>query len=249
MTTTADSKIDSIADKITKLLNKAESTTSEHEAETFRNAAERLMQKWAIDQEMIDARNPEAAESFVTDRIFRKGAYVYQIMVLYNNVSMALGKTKMLMSPGLKANEKTALLFGKPSDIDRVKALTASLEIQMNNAYSAWKKTPDWKYQTSYMSSFERMKVKASFFDHFAKAVYTRLVSFYNEAVQESGEGTELVLASNLNRIDNYVAQQGFATKAGRRRRSYNVGSSEGRAAGSRADIGNGIGNKRKALA
>lgn len=195
-----DKKLDLIA----QLLAKAESTTPE-EAEALTEAAERLMIKYGIEQAMIDdrrARQGHAAERIVEESMRFEGTYAIDLLELGFCVAHGLGALRCLQSSGF-GGSKVLYLVGYESDVAQAMTLIRSLELQAAVALRAWWRGVRDNY--SWCSPSQKRRLRGSFIRGFGSGVYKRISTNRNQAVQEAGTGTELVLVSRRERVDAHM--------------------------------------------
>lgn len=234
---------ENILRRVRALLARAEhENTPEPEREASQKLAFELLEKYSIDQAMLDAAGPKQEK--IIKRMFdlsegyrhEKAMLLYHIGTVYD--------MKGVMHGGMRAPHSLTLL-GYESDMAAVDLLFTSLLLQQSRALSA-EKTPYW---------LERGEVavwKRSFMKGFTDQVYARLRSARERAKADrdrangqSGQAsasasTELVLTSRKNAIEaEYDAVFTGVKKAKRAQRStYRDALQGGRAAGARADIG-----------
>ena len=249
-----------IADKIAKLLAKAESTTPE-EAEALVAKAQQLMSRWAIDEAMIDSlrnKKDQPAEQIVEKRIPLKGIYLVAHLSLGHGVGRA-NNCRTLQSKGDKSNG--AIWFiGFESDVKRAEMILTSLLVQGVGALQQYVKTiPD------YLPGWERYVMRRSFLQGFAEEVSYRLADAkkaaeveYVEEKANAGEDAktvstsmEVALRDRKQLVNDWMDQRYGklrSARGGRMQGNYNA-RSDGRAAGSRADVGSpAVPTSRKAL-
>lgn len=190
-------------DLITKLLAKAESTTPE-EAEALTEHAERLMVKYGIEQARLDARRAEtgqAHEEIVQERMVFDGVYARDIRELGAGIALALGVIRPLY--GDVSSGGILYLVGFESDVRQAKILVASLEVQAMIAMRAWWKRERDRYQ--WHSDGEKRRARSGFIRGFGIGAAERIRESRSVMVEESGAGTELVLASRTEKVDDFV--------------------------------------------
>lgn len=222
---------DAKLDLITKLLAKAESTTPE-EAEALTEHAERLMVKYGIEQAQIDdrrAQTGEAHEQIVEAARSITGVYARDIRDLVAAVAEGLGNVRALQS---KRWDGTLVvhLVGFESDVRQATILSKSLEVQAMIAMRAW-----WSRERRFftgVSEAGRRRARSGFIRGFGVGAGTRIKSNRRIIVEEASAGTELVLASRLERVDASIGK----TQAARPRSNadalaFNDGVREGHAA------------------
>ncbi|WP_091228954.1 DUF2786 domain-containing protein [Microbacterium sp. 3J1] len=202
-------------DLIAKLLAKAESTTPE-EAEALTAHAERLIVKYGIEQAQIDERRGllgHAQEQIVTERMLFRGVYAKDLREIGIGVARGLGAVRPVLAeyPPIAG----LLLVGCSSDVAQVQTLTASLQVQAMVAMRSW-----WLvHRDRYVGQREGVKRRArsGFLRGFAAGAMSRIDESRRVAVEDSGTGTALVLASRRHRVDAAVDE--MRTTHARRRR------------------------------
>jgi hypothetical protein len=240
---------DKIQERIALLLNKAESTTA-HEAEALREAAEKLMQKYLIDQSVIDerrAKQGKASEKIVEERLDFTGAYRGEMLHLCSNVVRGLGTLRAMQYTGGKGKVFSFYLVGFESDVAQAKLLINSLQVQAAVAVRAWWKDGNQSYYAG-ESTYNQEKARRSFVHGFGSGVGVRMVQNRRTIVQEeTSTGTELVLVARKDRVDSYMdAKTGL--RRGRARSATAGGSAavDGYEAGKQANTGEkGLGNTK----
>lgn len=237
------------ADLIAQLLAKAESTTPE-EAEALREHAYRLMEKYMIDQAVIDARRArdgQASEKIVTRIIDFDGAYRDSLMEMGAAVVWGLGQMRPLQSKGRVASDNPMHPRGKPvthlhvigfeSDVAQAEVLIRSLHVQALLAMKAW-----WQVARDtthlYRTPSEQARARAIFIQSFGHGVRARIEENRQHVIEEAGTGTELVLVDRKSKVDEYV--DGMDIRKGRasRRQWDSSASAAGNVAGRHANTG-----------
>lgn len=225
---------DKIIDKIRGLLAKAEATEFEDEAEAFLGKAAELMAKYRIDEAVLEAAGKAATDPIervsVTIGKWRsaKGTLVVQLCEAFD-------------CHAIWANKRTGKLglVGHTSDLEVVRALLTSLELQLDRLLQT---VQGWDTGST------RSK-RASFAYGWCSRVGDRIVEHYGKAledeVEKSGESSSvaLVLASRAEQVSTKF-EEFYHTKPRYTRSSHSVSSGhdyrQGAAAGNRADIGQG---------
>jgi hypothetical protein len=243
------------ANKINKLLRKAESTTPE-EAEALLEAAERLMAKWAIDEAMLAQARGDVDEKIVERTTVYNGVY----HMARFDIGAAVGRAqdvKVLIGRGPKTT--TLYLVGFESDVERAIMLDASVQIQAQAALERWARTGI----QAWMSASEKYKARREFLFGFARGVEHKLALAKKAGHEELraervaagadatevAAGMELVIRSRKDRVEDWYDRTYGATRPVSR--SYASGGSGARAAGSfagrNADVGSGgrLGSRR----
>lgn len=252
-TTSTDAKRESIQAKVAKLLAKAESTDSEHEAETLRAKALDLMAEWGIEAAMIDAGRTQADREKVTENPMEfAGGYAKAMTMFGAIIAQAMGNVRVYerYSRG-KSNRRWLHIVGHTSDVERAHMLITSLQLQANTALRAWWKTFARK---EWMTQAEKTGARRQFLVSFAEAAAERLEAARQEAQQkqqdaqratgsaatssQAGPSVALVLADRRDAVDRYMAHEHPNLTRGRSMQGSMFGANEGAAAGRRADLG-----------
>lgn len=229
----SDKKIELIA----QLLNKAESTTPA-EAEALTEHAERLMVKYGIEQAMIDARRSssgQASEKIVQISILFVGAYRLEHTHLGHMVAKGLGNIECLAST-YKNKESRLYLIGYKSDVEQARILISSLLIQSAVATRVW-----WNGHKSEFAdrrSYDQEAARRSFVRGFGTGAGARIAASREQAVKESGTGTELVLVSRGQRVTEHYASLSKGTSKARGGKGDYSASVQGYRAGQQASTG-----------
>jgi hypothetical protein len=251
------------ANKILNLMNKAESTTPE-EAEALMEAAQRLMTKHAITEAVLaHVEGRDTADHIVQRVITFSGIYNRMLFDIGQYVAL-VNDCKALYVPGGKTTDM--YVIGYSSDVARVEALTASLQIQCFRALKTW-----WKDQPKdvvrYMSGMQKFKDKREFIRGFGLGLSVKL-SNAKKAGREEAESdivkqtqrdaasistsTDLILRTKESDVQDWMDVQ-YGTRLRNVTRSYAFGRrgarSSGFTAGSQADIGqNSVGGTQGAI-
>jgi len=197
----SDKKIELIA----QLLNKAESTTPE-EAEALTEHAERLMVKYSIDQAVIDEKRSKAgqpSEEIIQVRMEFTGAYRGEMLHLGNSVVWGLGTLRVMQYTGGTGRVFAIFLVGFESDVSQAKLLIESLQVQSTVAVRAWWKTNKDSYTG--VSSYLQEKSRRSFVHGFGSGAGSRIYESRVKAIESVSNGTELVLSSRKDKVDNVM--------------------------------------------
>jgi hypothetical protein len=230
------------ADKIAKLLAKAEGTTNDNEAEAFFAQAAALQSKWAIDDAMIaHARGQRIDDKVHEFRLEHSGVYSEALQMLATEIGHAAG-FRILVSRGAKTVRFTYWV-GFSRDTSDLEMLYTSLMIQQARATSRYMKM--WRANNPGHKNFERFRAQRSFMKGFAVGAADALrkakAEAVHEAAEEHGTGVGLVLASKKDQVDRWYEDQ----YAGRTRKARGSSSTDdwgavgaGHAEGGRADLG-----------
>lgn len=231
-------------DKVTALLDKAESTEFPEEAEAFSAAAEKLMAKYAIDQMMIDFKKGkrEQVEEPVIVPYVCKAPYAQDKVFMIFKLAHAMG-CKMYYIPTRRDGYKTrnnirnhdldVRLVGFQSDIDLLVQLYESLVIQ--EAIARKFAIKDQFVEGHYFGS--KKVFSASFIRGFAQTSSQRVKATYKRVEEESGSTAALAVVSRQKRVSDLYGKQGVNTGKRSNRQNDYAGNLAGRAAGEQATI------------
>lgn len=231
-------------DLIAKLLAKAERTTPE-EAEALTEAAERLMIKYGIEQAMVDerrARAGQAQEKIIEAKRAFSGVYGIDMRDLGAQVAFGLGTLRPLQSKTWDGSYVLHLV-GFESDVHQAQTLVASLELQAMVAMRAWWARERDAY--AWYSESEKRRARSGFIRGFGSGVRARIAANRRTLVEEAGSGTDLVLASRLDRVSATI---GELSKARERQKADTYAYADGREAGQEANTGERAMTQGKAL-
>lgn len=246
------------ADKIAKLLRKAEDPkVGSAEAEAFIVKAQTLMTQYAITEEMLArarGANIEEHEEIVEERIKYTGVYSAALFDIGAAIARA-NDAKVLISNG-SGKWTTMHVIGHKSDVERIKMLDASVQIQASGALIKWAKLPE--SLPSWMSASHKYKARREFLFGFARGLSQQLdlakkrgeaAAAHDEAqrhggsenaVAEAENSVALVVRGKKARVDDWMDEHyGKKLRTVSRRYSsggHNAGSA-GQAAGRRADV------------
>lgn len=268
------------AEKIAKLLRKAESTTSDAEAEALVAKAQQLMIKWSIDQDMLDRANGKAKQEVVVEQNVTYTGIYHQALVqtgfaIARNMHCRVIQSKQraqkawtsfdgVEHPRQKAGTVMHVV-GFESDVENVKMIDASVQIQCAQAQQRWWKNNDRK---EWMSSMESYKAKREFIFGFARGLSIQLAEANRaaqaesaadeaarhgggeEAVANANAGVALVVKTKKQQVDDWVDDQyGDSLRSVSHRYShggYDAGAA-GQSAGKSANVGrSGIGSRKE---
>lgn len=238
------------ADRIAKLLAKAESTNSQEEADAFVKKAQELMITYAIDEEMLaraqgkDITDVVVEESFIYGGSYRQATFrIGQYIAQANDCRVLL--TKNTRWDNMEKLDKTSdvlHVIGFKSDVDRARLLDTSLQVQAAAALNAWVKAgnlPDW------MSGSDKFKARREFLFGFASGLKSKLdearaagikQAETNHAARtkstqaEASTSVALVLKDKQERVNDWVDE-----KYGKRLRSVTTRYSRGSVAAATA--------------
>ena len=125
---------DDLADKVRKLLAKAEDpATTPEEAEAFTAKAQQMMTKYAIDLAMV--ADPATADRLLERDWVVEGPYATHKVSIINAVARA--NDCRVLYADLSRGRKRIYVVGFAGDVDWVETLTRSLEVQLAAALAA----------------------------------------------------------------------------------------------------------------
>jgi len=246
-------------DKITKLLNKAQGTDVEAEAEAFRDKAYELMAQFRIDEAEIEARRRAAGGSRKDEKIVEKdipltGVFRYGLRDLSFFVIDAMPDVSAYFIDNARtevklANGKTRwaesvifIVVGYESDVDQAILLLTSLHLQAATALVPWWNGESW-HRT--LGRGEAFRSKRSFIRSFGAGAGQKIRLATVKARVGMTSGAELVLRDKSVAVQDYLAKYQMK-HAKNRNQNGPTGSKDGYDAGQRADTGEKkVGNRR----
>jgi hypothetical protein len=253
------------ADKIAKLLAKAESTKSSEEAEMLFAKAQELMSQYSIDEAMLNASRAagQRGDAVTAEEFVTVGIYRFPLSELCHRV-LLLNDIKVVQYGGKNPRTIDGRLFketvvfqgvGFKSDLGRARNLNTSLMLQAIRSENAWWKENKERY--AHLSSKEQHYERRQFLYSFSFSVHEKMV-----AAKERGQAaaekehtsnsvalvlrdkSQMVLDKFNELYPNLRKSKGSSVRGG----SY-AAHEAGTKAGQRADIGQtGVGGSRKAL-
>jgi hypothetical protein len=256
------------AEKVAKLIAKAEGTDNQHEAEAFFAKAQELMTEWAITDAMVDAargvsRDEIGQHTFVHGGVYspEKGGLAW-VVIRANGCKGVYWRSQGRSDRNVEIAGKVFSDWykleatGFKSDLDRAAMLESSLQLQMAKAMNA-----AWRAEErSHMRQVENRRWHKSFMEGFASGVAKKLReataagrAAAEKAAKMRGDGTsvELVVRSRQEQVDEWYAQcYGDSLRTvNSGSRKYDSGAyGAGNVAGSRADVGQSSLRGRQAL-
>lgn len=231
-------------DTITKLLAKAESTTNPHEAEAFTAKAMELMQRWMVDEAMLESHRGIKTDTVIKFVIDITGTYHHGFERLASAVGRGFGFKVITLGGTHSKWDKTGVhericWVGFESDITKAKLLYGSLLVQMAAAQKTFiAEHPRFKSFTG----MDKYKTRRSFMFGFADTVGSRLQQSRRQAesqAQDAEPGVGLVLRSKHNAIAEQTGVFFPRLRSGRGFTGHNMagGYAGGTAAGARAGL------------
>lgn len=250
------------AAKVAKLIELANRpTTGQAEAENALAKAAEIMERYALSEAAIAiVQGLEVPDTIVREHITYSGIYHRVLFDIGDAVASSQGcKTLILLRP--KTTRITIIGFSR--DVERVKFLDASCQLQATRALATW-----WKAQgdVSWMTAMMKFKAKRTFLKGFAHGLDAKLTEARRVAHEgaiddvsnrtgqtgaEARTSTELVLRSKQEKIDDWVDTTYGKLKTTTRRMSFGGMNAygSGAVAGRRADVGQrNVGGTRREL-
>lgn len=178
------------ADKIAKLLRKAESTTPE-EAESLTEKAQELMTQYSISEELIERAKGEGRkerENIVREKFACEGSYRHGLAQILIAVSRA-NDCSPVYTHGTKSKAEYIYVNGFESDVERVRMLFTSLQIQAIGAMQSWWKSAREEY--SYLSSSRKWAARREFMVSFGHGLDTQLAQAQREGRKAAAREAE----------------------------------------------------------
>jgi len=214
--------------RVRKLLAKAEHPgTPVEEAQAFSAKASALMAAYAIDQALLEASAPAAAQPIV--RQFDVDApYAMPRAVLLDRVARA-HRVRVVIGPDAGSGRRRCTLVGFPVDLEVVEVLFTSLLLQASTAML------NASADSARPKSFRR-----AFLLGYADVIGARLAEVRKETdadADRSRPGTSLVLVDRSRQVDALLEQEFPRLRSLRMTTSSGGGLTAGRVAGARADL------------
>lgn len=236
----SEHKLNRLKERITLLLNKAENTDYPHEAQTFQEHAERLMVRYGIGKAELaaaDSQQGKKKEPIIEARFDLHGSYRLGQRDGLSAVGMAFPTVTMLQTNYSKSCR--LYVIGHESDVNTVMTLFHSLTIQATAAMTDWWRS-EGRVLTAYYTDSEKRIERREFQRSFFLQVATRIKSLYQEETEQNGSGTELVLVSRKQQVNEFVGEQYPFLRRSRNRAATGsqYAALAGRAAGMNANLG-----------
>lgn len=252
------------ADRIAKLLRKAESTTPE-EAEALVAKAQALMTQYAIDEIMLaQVQGRQLQDEIVEETIQYTGIFMTVILDVGFTIAR-FNDCRGFFSKHDYAKPKRVDLhvIGYKSDVERVRLLDASLQIQCSRALTEWRRTSS----EALFSKMESFKQRRQFIVGFNQGLSSQLAAARRAGLEAAAQteaqrskvaadvatqSVALVLRDRKSQVDDwYDRTYGRSLRKVSRRYSSGGASahSAGVAAGRSADTGKpSVGGSGKAI-
>lgn len=190
---------------IAQLLKKAETTTPE-EAEALTAKAAMLMQKYSIDRAMLNARTTGEKERIERVKIPFKGIYAMAYMSMMSSIARAYDPSIQTYYDQWKQSDVTLTIVGFESDVQQLKVLLTSLQLQAVVALGAWWKTIDVPAKP-----MEKFKARRTFLKSFGWGAASRIGRARAGMVKEAEAatpGTGIVLRDRALAVKEFLDTQ-----------------------------------------
>ena len=239
MALSPEDKLKRIQERVRKLFNVANGSPYEEEARLAREQAEKLMAKYALNLDEITEETLRLDKTLpFAEKVFIYNPYAKRIGSLLTAVYRAFGCRVVMLSGDVQEVDEDGNIYSGQ------RYYTAGYKEPMSMAWLAFQLLQDQLNMEMYSSSLSRGK-RIDFILTFANVVGNRLAQRYGAEQQEFvanhedtvGDSIVLFMKDRQERLNQFVDDEiGPTTKVQDSRKSY--WSSEGAAAGRRANIG-----------
>jgi hypothetical protein len=195
------------ADRVNKLMAKAESTEFPEEAEAFLAKAQELMTEYSIDEAMLRAARPgEAVEEIAELKLvytggMRKVLYRLGIRLAEYNGCRSFFTDKRHAKP----RNITVTVIGFPKDLERIELLDMSLKLQCAVALKKFvKENVDPQWHRGYKRN-EKREFVLGFTDGVGVKLRVAEENAIKEAAEAKGTGVELAIRSRKDQVDDWT--------------------------------------------
>lgn len=232
--------------KIAGLLAKAERTDNEHERDTYTKKAETLMLRLGIERAELESVGEVKPEEIVEESRLWTGNYAIVMVPFMSRVGRAFGNLSFIQSKNHNGMRRFSYVIGHKSEVEEFLVLIDSLNVQVMSALKRWQR--ENREERRYMTDMEKYTENRSFIEAFGVTVAERLRKTRRVEEAEATPGAALVLASKMDRVNEWRDQQyGDSLRPSRTgARTWGAsGAAGGAAAGERANLGEkGIGGR-----
>jgi hypothetical protein len=235
--------------KIAALLVKAERTDNEHERDAYNAQAERLMIKMGIEHAELEAAGEVRPEEIVQEHRDWHGNYSIVMVPFVSDIAYGFGNLTILQSKNHNGMVRRTWIIGTKSDVEEFLRLVDSLHVQVMAALKRWQR--EVREERRYYTDMEKYTGNRSFITAFGNVVGRRLRAMRQEEEVQATPGAALVLASKMDRINDWVGEQhGELRKSRTGAKTYDaMAAAHGAVAGRTANLGEkSIGGSRTAL-
>ena len=231
--------IEDMKTKIAKLLAKAEGTDNEKERDSFNAKAEKLMLKLGIQRAELESAGEVKPEEIV--EVVREWTGNYSIVMVPFTHSVASGFGNLtVLQQNVSAMLRRTFIIGHKSDVEAFTTLLDSLSLQAMSALHRWQR--EHAEERRGLTDMEKYVQHRSFLAGFGQEVGNRLGREQRQVKKEEhiSKGAELVLASKMDRVTNWVDETYGELKTSRGGMKYGdrEARAAGRDAGKNADLG-----------
>lgn len=247
------------AARIQALLDKAESTNSEAEAQALTAKAAELVTKYGIEQAELDAIREASGQgkgSIIESRMWFGGTYCHGLMLGAYQILMAFGgalQATRSRSPhrdylGIAPEGDTRrglylTIYGYESDIEQAKVLISSVLLQSVSAARRW-----WREQNAdwYASP---MIARRSYIEGYFSGAADKIAASRTKVVSEASESGALALIDRAEEVKRSFDERYAGARNTRGHSRNGWAATAGRRDGANADVGSSRVANRAALA
>lgn len=190
-----------IIKKVQALLNKAESTTYEQEADAFYAKAQDLMLQYAVDEAELEAAGKKKNESIVIRNVFIKRGWpgTEARQVFLNLIAKSFGCRTFLWT----GTDQVAVV-GYESDTMFVEMLFLSVNLQSVSA--GRREVKEAKARASeWGEKFGEAAFRRGFMYGYLMRVAERVKERYDKKIEEVSESTAIVLSDKGKEVDGWI--------------------------------------------
>lgn len=239
------------ATRIQALLDKAESTNSEEEAQALTAKAAELITKYGIEQAELEAarrRDGKGKGDIIERSIWLSGVYcktlvmgAYQIALTFDGAIYCLKSDSQLHSDYLRVSDGDSRkglylkMYGYESDVSQAEILISSITLQAMGAMSKW-----WKTQSGWYPSEEGIYLRRSYINGYFSGAAQKIRESRLRTINETSSAGVVALRDRASEVQDWAANNltaipSRATNA----KTYGSAQNAGFSAGSKADVGN----------
>lgn len=239
MALSPEDKLKRIQERVRKLFNVANGSPYEEEARLAREQAEKLMAKYALNLDEITEETLRLDKTLpFAEKVFIYNPYAKRVGSLLTAVYRAFGCRVVMLSGNVQQIDEDGNVYSGQE------YYTAGYKEPMSMAWLAFQLLQDQLNMEMYSSNLSRGE-RIDFILTFANVVGNRLAQRYGAEQQEFvadhkdtvGDSIVLFMKDRQDSLDQFIDDEiGTTTKVQDSRKSY--WSSEGAAAGRRANIG-----------
>lgn len=194
------------ADKINKLMAKAERTEFPEEAELFLAKAQELMTEYSIDEAMLRVSKPTVTEEIAELKLVYTGGMRKALYMLGHRLAEYNGCRAFFTDKrGAKPRNITVTVIGFPKDLERIELLDTSLKLQCAVALKRFvKENVDPSWHRGYKRN-EKREFVIGFVEGVAVKLKLAEEKAVKEAAEEKGTGVELAIRSRKDQVDDWT--------------------------------------------